>query len=85
MTRTSYPSDLTDEQWTLIKPLIPKPRPGGRPRSVDMRQVVNAILYINRSGRRMLGFGESDESALEHAARRILEIRRAADRLDAAA
>jgi putative transposase len=50
MTRTSYPSDLTDEQWMLIEPLIPKPLPGGRPRSVEMRQVVNAILYINRSG-----------------------------------
>lgn len=50
MTRMSYPSDLTDEQWTLIEPLIPKPLPGGRPRSVQMRQVVNAILYINRSG-----------------------------------
>ncbi len=50
MTRTSYPSDLTDAQWMLIEPLIPKPLPGGRPRSVAMRQVVNAILYINRSG-----------------------------------
>ena len=50
MTRTSYPSDLTDEQWMLIEPLIPKPLPGGRPRSVEMRQVVNAILYLNRSG-----------------------------------
>ena len=50
MTRTSYPSDLTDEQWTLIEPLIPQPLPGGRPRSVQMRQVVNAILYLNRSG-----------------------------------
>jgi FkbM family methyltransferase len=44
------PSDLTDEQWALIEPLIPKPLPGGRPRSLDMRQVVNAILYLNRSG-----------------------------------
>ena len=50
MTRTSYPSDLTDEQWKLIEPLIPQALPGGRPRSVDMRSVVNAILYINRSG-----------------------------------
>ena len=46
----SYPSDLTDEQWALIEPLIPKPLPGGRPRSVEMRSVINAILYINRSG-----------------------------------
>jgi putative transposase len=50
MTRTSYPSDLTDEQWTLIEPLIPQPLPGGRPRSVEMRRVINAILYLNRSG-----------------------------------
>jgi len=50
MAQTSYPSDITDEQWQLIEPLIPKPLPGGRPRSVEMRQMVNAILYINRSG-----------------------------------
>ena len=50
MTRTSYPSDLTDEQWSLINPLIPEPRPGGRPRSLDMRLVVNALLYLTRTG-----------------------------------
>ena len=50
MGRTSYPSDLTDEQWKLIEPLIPEPLPGGRPRSVEVRQVVDAILYIDRSG-----------------------------------
>ncbi|MEM1212928.1 MAG: transposase [Planctomycetota bacterium] len=50
MTRTSYLSDLTDEQWMLIEPLIPKPLPGGRPRRTDMRPVINAILYLNRSG-----------------------------------
>jgi putative transposase len=50
MTRTSYPSDLTDAQWMLVEPMIPDALPGGRPRSVSMRQVINAILYINRSG-----------------------------------
>ena len=50
MTRTSYPSDLTDEQWQLIEPILPKPGFGGRPRSVDMRQVINAILYLSRTG-----------------------------------
>jgi putative transposase len=50
MTRTSYPSDLTDRQWSIIEPLIPPAEPGGRERSVDMREVVNAILYLNRSG-----------------------------------
>src|SRR5438309_11359330 len=48
--RKAYPSDLTDEQWELLEMTIPEPRPGGRPRSADMREVVNAILYLNRSG-----------------------------------
>ena len=48
--RKPYPSDLTDEQWRLIKGLIPPPRSGGRPRSVDMREVVNGVFSINRSG-----------------------------------
>lgn len=50
MTRTSYPSDLTDRQWSIIEPLIPPPLPGGRDREVDMREVVNGILYLIRSG-----------------------------------
>jgi transposase len=41
-----YPSDLTDTQWEYIKALIPAAQPGGRPRSLDMRSVVNAILYV---------------------------------------
>jgi len=45
-----YPSDLTDEQWAIIKPLVPPDRSGGRPRQVDIRRVINAILYINRTG-----------------------------------
>lgn len=50
--RNTYPSDLTDEQWTILGPLIPaeKTGQGGRPRKVDMREVVNTILYLNRSG-----------------------------------
>lgn len=48
--RKAYPSDLTDEQWELIQIVIPEPKPGGRPRSVDMREVINALLYLNRSG-----------------------------------
>jgi putative transposase len=47
--RKRYPSDLTDEQWALIKPHIPV-FDIGRPRAVDMREVLNAILYLNRSG-----------------------------------
>lgn len=44
-----YPSDLTDEQWSLVKPFIPV-YPGGRPRTTSLRDVVNAIFYIVRTG-----------------------------------
>lgn len=48
--RKSYPSDLTDEQWTVLHPLLPQAKAGGRPRSIDLREVLNSILYLNRSG-----------------------------------
>lgn len=49
--RKSYSSDLTDEQWSLLDPLLPPPREDlGRPREVDFREVINAILYLNRTG-----------------------------------
>ena len=48
--RTPYPSDLSDGQWAIIDPLIPQAKHGGRPREVDMREVINAILFLNRSG-----------------------------------
>jgi transposase len=44
-----YPSDVTDEQWALIEPLIPV-YPGGRPRKTDVRDVLDAILYMLRTG-----------------------------------
>jgi putative transposase len=47
--RKAYPSDLTDDRWALIEPLIPVNRVG-RPREVDMREVLNAIFYLTRSG-----------------------------------
>ena len=50
MERTPYPSDLTDEQWALVEPLIPPAKWGGRPRKVDMRATVNGMLYLSRSG-----------------------------------
>lgn len=50
MQRKSYPSDLTDEQWVFLDPLIPPARPGGRPRKTDMREVVHALLYVTREG-----------------------------------
>src|SRR5438270_11646837 len=45
-----YPSDLTDDQWGLIEPHIPPEPGGGRPRKTDMRDVLDAILYILRTG-----------------------------------
>jgi putative transposase len=47
---TTYPSDLTDEQWSILAPLIPPTKHGGRHREVDIRRVVNGILYRNKSG-----------------------------------
>jgi transposase len=45
-----YPSDLTDEEWDQIAPLMPKPGRRGRPREVDFREVINAVRYLVRSG-----------------------------------
>ena len=49
MRTQTYPSDVTDEQWALIEPHIPV-YPGGRPRKTDVRDVVNAVFYILRTG-----------------------------------
>ena len=46
----AYPTDLTDEQWVIVEPLLPRAKSGGRPREVDLRGVMNSILYLNRSG-----------------------------------
>jgi putative transposase len=50
--RKTYPSDLTDDQWNLFAPLLPPERTDnlGRPREADLREVVNSILYVLRSG-----------------------------------
>jgi putative transposase len=45
-----YPTDLTDEEWQILKPLVPKARPGGRPRAHQTRELLNAVFYIVRSG-----------------------------------
>lgn len=45
-----YPSDLTDAQWELIEPLVPAPRSGGRPAVHSRRRIVDAIMYVNRTG-----------------------------------
>lgn len=58
MNRKPYPSDLTDAQWEELAPLIPPAKPGGHPRTVDMREIINGIpsassgqaLYVLRSG-----------------------------------
>lgn len=45
-----YASDLTDEEWALVEPLMPSPNRIGRPRKTDLREVVNALLYMASSG-----------------------------------
>ncbi len=46
MSKTSFSSDLSDKQWEKISPLVPQPKPGGRPAKYDRRTIVNAILYL---------------------------------------
>lgn len=50
MKRKPYPSDLTNEQWAQLEPFLPKPHGAGAPRRVNMREVINAILYVGRTG-----------------------------------
>ena len=50
MARMRYETDLTDEEWQLLRPLIPPAKPGGRPRTTNMREVMNAIFDFLRSG-----------------------------------
>jgi transposase len=45
-----YPSDLTDDEWALVAPLIPPAKRGGRRRSVDVREVVNGLMYVLSTG-----------------------------------
>jgi putative transposase len=45
-----YPSDLTDEQWSVLEPLLPPAAENCRPRKADLREVVNAMFYLNRAG-----------------------------------
>jgi transposase len=48
--RLRYPSDLTDEEWALIGPEIPSARRGGNKRTVDVREVVNGVMYVLSTG-----------------------------------
>jgi len=48
--RKIYPSDLSDREWGLIEPLLPKAKGFGHPREVDLREILNAIFYVQRTG-----------------------------------
>jgi putative transposase len=48
--RLAYPTDLTDEEWQILKPLLPPDKSGGRPRKYPMREVLNGLHYILRGG-----------------------------------
>jgi len=50
MDRKPYPSDLTEAEWAILEPLLPPAKRGERPRTVAMRQVLNAIFYVLKSG-----------------------------------
>ena len=50
MNRKPYPSDLTDAQWVELAPLLPPANSKGHPRTVDLREVINGILYVLRGG-----------------------------------
>jgi transposase len=45
-----YPSDMTDDEWALVAPMIRPAKRGGRPRTVDVREVLNAIFYVLSTG-----------------------------------
>lgn len=44
--RQPYPSDVSDTEWKVIKPLLPTPKGFGRPRTVDLREILNGIFYV---------------------------------------
>src|ERR671915_155398 len=48
--RTTYPTDLTDAEWSCLEPYLPAPRATGRPRVYPLREILNAIFYVVRSG-----------------------------------
>ncbi|MCP2001299.1 transposase [Nitrobacter winogradskyi] len=60
-----YPSDLSDAEWVLVAPMIPPARRGGRHRSVDVREVLNAIFYVLSTGCELCGIlgDEIDQAA----------------------
>lgn len=50
MSRCRYSSDLSDAEWVILEPKIPKVKPGGRPRAHPTRELINAMLYVLRGG-----------------------------------
>lgn len=50
MSRKPYKSDLTDAEWLIIEPLIPPAKKGGHPRTVEMREIMNGIFYVLKTG-----------------------------------
>jgi transposase len=48
--RLAYPTDLTDDEWQILKPLLPPEKSGGRPRKYPLREVLNGIQYVLRGG-----------------------------------
>jgi putative transposase len=49
-TRTPYPTDLNDQQWQILQPLLPQAKPGGRPDTYPKRDILNGIFYVGRGG-----------------------------------
>jgi hypothetical protein len=52
-----YPSDLNDQEWAILAPLLPPPKLGGRPRTVDLGWILDGIFHVLRSGRQRASGG----------------------------
>ena len=50
MNADGFPCDVTEQEWFLLSGLLPPAKPGGRPRSVDLRRILNGIFYLVRTG-----------------------------------
>lgn len=50
MQRKAYDTDLTDAEWSHLRPRLPKAKQGGRPRTSDLREIINAVFYLTKSG-----------------------------------
>ena len=60
-----YPSDLTDDEWKLVEPLIPPGKRGGDKRTVIMREIVNGLMYILSTGCQWRAIPERPAAALD--------------------